>query len=221
MKYLKLFEDMSRFNLDEFKLLNTFQKRKDYCDRTLIKVNSGSSRIVYNMGNNKCLKLAKNKRGYIQNDNENEDWLQKSYGDILSQLFETFYVNDNCVWLISELATKTNEERFEERIGISFELYVHYISERYYSNRPELDRGRNLERLHRKFLNMDDIRDNEEKYYFPERVSQLIADADVAVGDLSRIASYGEVIRDGESMIVIVDYGADDEYMQTFHRKIR
>ena len=218
MKYLKLFEDINKFNLEEFKLLNTFQKRKDYCDRTLIKVNSGSSRIVYNMGN-KCLKLAKNKRGYIQNDNENEDWLQKSYGDILSQLFETFYVNDNCVWLISELATKTTEVKFKEIIGLDFSLYVHYISERYYSNRPELDRNRNLEKFHKRYLDMDDINNNEEKYYFPERVSQLIADADVAVGDLSRIASYGEVVRNGEKFIVIVDYGADDEYMQQFHRK--
>ena len=212
MKYLKKFNENFNFNIDHFKTLNTFQKRKNYCDENLVRINSGSSRIVYKLKDNVCLKLAKNKRGYIQNDNENEDWLQKCYGDILSKLYEADS-GDNCVWLISELAKKTTEKRFEELIGISFELYVHYISHVYYSNRPHLDRTRNLERMHKSFLDKEDIK-NEEKYYFAERVHGLIQDADIAVGDLARIASYGEVIRDGESMIVIVDYGADDTYMK-------
>lgn len=219
MRYIKLFEDISRFNLEEFKLLKTFLKRKEYCDRTLLKINSGSSRIVYKLEENKCLKLAKNRRGYIQNDNENEDWLQRSYGDILSELYETFYVGDDCVWLISELATKTTEQRFEEMTGISFELHTHFISEHYYSNRPELDRNHQLQNFHRSFLDRKDIAENEEKYYFTERVNTLISDADVAVGDLCRIVSYGEVNRDGDISIVIVDYGADDEYMKKLNKK--
>ena len=60
----------TQFDMNLFKSLKTFKERIEYCEANLKKIGSGSSRIVYQVDNNKVLKLAKNKKGIAQNETE-------------------------------------------------------------------------------------------------------------------------------------------------------
>ena len=55
--------------------------------------------------------------------------------------------------------------------------------------------------LFRSIENQEILNDNE----FVHRIKQFIVDHDQNVGDLGRISSYGEVIRDGRPTVVITD----------------
>ena len=58
------------WNVEDFKKLNSFNKRIQYCEEKLTRISSGSSRIVYKIDESKVLKLGKNKKGIAQNEAE-------------------------------------------------------------------------------------------------------------------------------------------------------
>ena len=58
------------FNMDEFKGIRSFADRVKYCENRLKKLGAGTSRRVYQIDNEKCLKLAKNRKGIAQNIEE-------------------------------------------------------------------------------------------------------------------------------------------------------
>ena len=110
------------FDLGEFKNLNSFSKRIDYCEHRLQRISSGSSRIVYKIDEDKCLKLAKNKKGISQNENEIEHG-QSNY-EIFAKVFDS---DENGLWLEMELAKKCNPSDFKKIIGYDFNTVCEWI----------------------------------------------------------------------------------------------
>ena len=68
--YLKEMAYPTSFNMEEFKSIRSFADRVKYCEQRLKKLGAGSSRRVYQIDNEKCLKLAKNGKGIGQNIEE-------------------------------------------------------------------------------------------------------------------------------------------------------
>ena len=77
LKALKEMAYPSTFNIEEFMSLSSFAKRVEYCNKRLKFLGQGSSRRVYMIDNEKCLKLARNKKGIAQNEAENDGYLQQ------------------------------------------------------------------------------------------------------------------------------------------------
>ena len=76
-QYMKIIDEMAypvSFNMAEFKTLTTFAERIRYCQTRLQSISSGSARIVYKIGNEKVLKLAKSRKGIAQNEAEGGDY---------------------------------------------------------------------------------------------------------------------------------------------------
>ena len=98
-----------------------------------------------------------------------------------------------------------------------FDKYVSFISDRYYSNRGH----HNIAKNHKSNLSKEDL-DQINKAYeidpFVESVCGLIADNDLHIQALSNINKYGEVNREGDATIVIVDYGATDQYIDSIKK---
>lgn len=113
------------FNMDNFKTIKSFNDRIKYCQNTLKRIASGSSRIVYKIDDTKVLKLAKNRKGLAQNNVE-IDWGRiPSYEDILAH---TFDFDNNSMWVEMELARKVKLEDFDKLLGFSLEelsLFYH------------------------------------------------------------------------------------------------
>ena len=77
----------SNFDLDYFKKLNSFNKKIQYCKQMLEYVGGGSSRMVFKIDNDKCLKLAKNKKGLEQNYTES-DWSLQNYYSVTARIYD-------------------------------------------------------------------------------------------------------------------------------------
>ena len=119
------------FNMEEFKTLKSFNQRIKYCSARLPRIGAGSSRIVFQIDNEKCLKLAKNQRGIAQNEAEDDGYIQSL--DLAAEVYDT---HPEYLWIEMQLARKAKPSDFQRLTGFNFKIFcawVDYIK----SKRPD------------------------------------------------------------------------------------
>jgi hypothetical protein len=182
------------WDVEKFKTLHSFADRKKYCTENLIRISSGSGRIVYKIDDEKVLKLAWNEKGVQQNANE-AAWKDDGYYQpILARIFN-YHQKD--YWLEMELARRVKPSDFKKLLNFSVDELGMFLR-----NRVEQNNGRkNIFRID------DSVLEILNESQFAEHLLSYSLDADCGVGDFGHISSYGLVNRDGEDVIVVVDYG--------------
>lgn len=194
----------SSWNIEEFKKLNSFTKRVEYCNTHLKRLAAGSSRIVYMVDNEKVLKLAKNKKGLAQNEVEIEYGNYYDLSGIVAKVFES---DENNLWVEMELAKKVTPNIFKNVVGVSFDEYANAMKYNYFTNiKPNRYPTAKPE-------NMDEMWDNE----FVYEMLSFMSNYDIPVGDLGRLSTYGLVNRDGSDTIVMIDYGLTNDVYGTYY----
>jgi|TARA_R110000824_G_scaffold156963_8_gene330406 hypothetical protein len=197
----------SSFNMEEFKTLTSFNKRIKYCEDNLKRISSGSSRIVYAIDNEKVLKLAKNNKGLQQNEVEISYGQYSDLDDIVAKIFD--YENNN-LWVEMELARKVSVADFKRITEFDFKIYSMGIAN--YGN--EVNQQKNK----MKYPKLDsEITQSMWDDEFVKSIFSFIGSYDVPVGDLTRLNSYGIVKRDGEDIIVIIDYGLTHDIYDSYY----
>lgn len=176
------------FDLDHFKSLTTFKARVQYCNSTLQRLGSGSSRIAYLIDEVTVLKLAKNTKGIDQNEVEIDVSKHVDYG--VAKVLE---FDSRGLWVESQFAKKITPSRFQQLAGFSLRdlgLWLHnYIA---------VEKGR------RKLYKLsDEINNLITDHPISNTIEELIHSFNLGIGDLGRISSWGEI--DGK--LVIKDYG--------------
>jgi hypothetical protein len=199
------------WNKEEFEKIQSFAGKLKYAATHLPKIASGSGRAVFKIDDTKVLKIAKNKKGLAQNNVESEYLLQKY--DITARTFDRGddVKNIGPFWIEMELAKKVGKKRFEELTGITLsELHTHLLyntTRRKYNVAPP--------RTPEDASYLEKIQNND----FVIDLTGLMADYDFPdIGDMTRLSTYGEVIRDGAPKIVLVDFGLTNTVLDDFYR---
>ena len=203
----------SEFNIDEFKSIKTYSGRIEYANRKLRGVlGSGSSRAVFKIDDNMCLKVAINPKGISQN---NEEINNTNIGDsmnypVLAKIYD--YDQDGDTWLEMELAKRiSSPKRFKELTHMSFDEIPDFL----HMSRSENPRNGILTK------EMFDVYINDENSW-ARTLSDFVNDFDYPIpGDFDRLSSYGEVTRDGEQVCVIIDYGASKHVISLHYNNKR
>jgi mRNA-degrading endonuclease RelE of RelBE toxin-antitoxin system len=193
------------FSFEEFNNIKSYNGKLKYANERLKKLSSGSSRVVYQIDNEKVLKIAKNKKGLAQNESE-ADWSKEAY-DVTAKVFET---SDEYFWVEMELAKKLTPTRFKQLTGLSIpemQTAMRVLRERM---RPV----RNLAPL--KLTPEAEAKLYENEFYMD--IERFVADYDMETGDMGRLNSYGEVIRDGQPKIVLVDFGVTNQVWNDYYK---
>lgn len=218
----ELFENIHRineaalpqFNLQTIDSLKSFSKRLKYCQQMLGPTfGSGSSRVIFEIDDEKVLKLAKNQKGLAQNEFEEET---SRYGDMVVKVFEC---GKDHTWLVEENCIPAKEEDFKRLIGLPFETYCDLV--RYYYNRY-CRNGKEVQLYTLSFKEAGELVDqlyDQDEYGFVPQVFNLMGDYQLPFGDLTRISTYGMVKRDGTPQIVIIDSGLSEEILNTYYRR--
>jgi len=216
MKKLKnIFEELIdeeypvEFDIEEFKKLNSFNKRIKYCEAKLHRISSGSGRIVYRIDDEKVLKLAKNQKGVAQNEVEEG---YSHYHDIQDIVAKVFNVHPHSLWIEMELARKVTVANFKSITGYNWKDYViamEYESDRVKSNGDTTLHGISQELLQHMWDDQDGL---------AAAMFDFMPSYDVPVGDLTRSSSYGIVKRYGEDAIVMIDYGLTHDVYDGYYR---
>lgn len=194
----------SNFNMDEFKSLTNFSKRIKYCDEHLRKISSGSSRIVYLVDETKVLKLAKNAKGLAQCATEIQ-WGGDSYFDEI--LARTIEYHPDDLWVEMELAKKVKKSDFQRLEGINFDEFGKYLR-----NFEVTNKGR------KPFYDMTDAhKEILDENQFTQTICEFMLNTDSPAGDLMRLNSYGIVNRNGQDIIVIIDFGLTQDIYDEYY----
>lgn len=184
----------SNFDIDKFKSLTSYNARIKYCNENLMKLASGSARVVYKVNDTKVLKLAKNNKGLAQNKVEHDlanDYVSKS------AVADVYDNEENYLWIESEFCRKIKYKEFYEITGMKFKKYGEALHYQFVSN-TDYERP------------SEEIWDNEDY----NRFSELVGNYDLSVGDMSKISSYG-VDQTGD--VVLTDYGLTKDVFTTYY----
>lgn len=197
----------SSFNMDEFKQLNSFNKRIQYCNANLKRISSGSSRIVYMIDSEKVLKLAKNQKGLAQNEVEiqygNEGYLE----DIVAKVYD---YDENNLWLEMQLAKKLTKSFFKKITGFNFDDFAAAV---YNYGVDSGNAGRHAQKRNVDKEVVEEMWENE----FTYGIFDFIGNYGVPVGDLTRLNSYGVVSENGVERVVLIDYGLTHDVYKSFY----
>ena len=230
-QYKKLFEaQMEGFRLDA---LNTmpYAKKVRYCKEMLGNpIGNGSSRIVFQIDDEKCLKLAKNQKGVAQNEEEcsiTRDSYKEQTG-----LFPKVYQFDGdhiqlfgydgdeeprYQWIVCEYVLPAKAQDFKKVTGFDWKLVCNFIM--YQGSRYE----RGIARYDRSVINdnnIDEILEADENgSYFLNELENYLGSYQPPTGDYTRLANWGMVQRDGETHMVILDSGLSEEIYNNFYRR--
>lgn len=196
----------STFDMEHFKTLSKFAERVRYCDQHLKKISSGSARIVYLVDDKMVLKLAKNQKGIAQCETEIQ-WGGDSYFDEI--LARTIEYHPDGLWVEMELARKVKKSDFSVlEDGINFDEFGKYLKNFELGNN-----GRkpfyNMTDAHKEILNENQ---------FTQTICEFMLNTDSPAGDLMRLNSYGIVNRNGEDIIVIIDFGLTNDIYNEYYK---
>lgn len=196
----------SSFNMDAFKTLKTFKDRVAYCNANLKKLGSGSSRIVYQIDDQKVLKLAKNNKGIVQNETEIDRGTDSYFSHILAQVFDS---EDNGLWVEMERAIPINKHEFLRYTNFTPEEIKDYLRDFQSTNSGQKSYYRPSPELKNRL-------DNDE---FVQYLREFIAGTDALAGDLGQPTSYGLVKRNGQQELVLIDFGLTDTDYNKLYRE--
>ncbi len=196
------------WDFEKFKSLNTFRERIEYAQNNLKRLSSGSSRIVYQIDDEKVLKLAKNKKGLAQNEleiNTANDYIAQAEG-IFAPIYG--YDEENFQWVEMALARKFNRSAAKKFLGMEWGNYIDFLT----WTAEHYRRGGRPMQIHGQEFNdkMVDILDDYE-YDFINSLYNYMLNSQVIVGDLVKPSTYGIIKVDGEDYLHIVDYGFNDQ----------
>lgn len=196
----------SHFDMEHFKSLKTFAQRIQYCDANLKRIGGGSSRIVFKIDDQKVLKLAKNKKGIVQNDTEIDRGNDTYYSSILAQVFDS---DDDGLWVEMELATPINKYEFYRLTNFDLKDVGNYLI-----NFQSETNGRGTV-VHQQKPLVDRLVNDE----FVQLLRDFVAGTDALAGDLGVATSYGLVKRNGQQELVIIDFGLTDRAYEKLYRE--
>lgn len=197
MKYLKSFSQLfeNEINFRKISDFNTYIQIKKYVEQQLQKQGiktkcglfvdndgnwfpqEGSSRLVYFIGDNKVLKLAKNKKGIEQNKMESNLEIQKNYSDIIAHLYD---YDPNGKWIIQEKLEYIDESIFWKLTRINFGQICSWIESEFIFGNDILGK--------KKFCIM---------------LKNLIIDFDLDKQDIVNIKNWGEI----GGKVKLLDFG--------------
>lgn len=197
----------SNFDMEKFKSLRSFAQRVKYCEVNLKRISSGSSRIVYLIDDTKVLKLAKNKKGLAQNEIEAG---YSKYNDLSDVVAQTFDYDEHNLWVEMELAKPVRKSDFKRITGYSFEDYCAAVNN--YGNDVKYSKYNHTMPIDKDI--MASMWENE----FTYGIFNYIGDYGVPVGDLMRLSSYGVVKRNGNDVIVLIDFGLTSDVYNSYYK---
>jgi hypothetical protein len=172
--------------------LEDFDDRIKFAEKKWEKLGEGSSRTVFKINDFLIIKIAHNKKGIAQNENEMNPELQTCC------VTKTIVADAKCKWLVTHLTDSMTKEDFKKKMGFSFDMFSKALLYAF-NNEDDVKEPKNYDEI--------------KKHPFFKCVSRVVINGSLLVGDLEKVSSYG--IKNGE--IYLRDYGFTKEIFEDFY----
>jgi len=175
--------------------LENYNSRKEYAEKNLKHLSSGSSRIVYSTSKDTIIKLAKNDKGIAQNKAECNPKMKSKF------LNEVIGHAANYSWMETHYLDKITAKEFNEMTGLDFDDFGESI--RYglknVSGNTDKEKPANFDKVSESEIYKEMFRIGKEFKLMP--------------GDLARISSWGT--KDGRP--VLIDAGLTKDVFSEYY----
>lgn len=197
---------LETFSFEKLSEIPTFKGRYQYCLQQLgPTIGKGTSRAVFQIDDEKVLKLAMNNKGIGQNDAEIDSC------NVLSP--EYYKWDENMKWIVTEYVLPAKKEDFDVCIGMSFDDFCKFIQTAY-----AVCHDYRKYRMFRSYLFSEEELENMViKSPYLNEWYNYIGSTTLVVGDLLRIANYGLAIRDEKPEIVLLDPGFTEHVSKNYY----
>lgn len=175
--------------LKEIEGLEHYNARKEFAEKNLEHLSSGSSRIVYLSPEKTIIKMAKNDKGIAQNKAEcNPEMKSKFLNEVISHA-------KNYTWMQTHFLEKITEKEFEEMTGLDFDDFGESIRYglRDVSGNKDIEKPKNFDKV--------------EKSEIYKEMKKIGEQFKLMPGDLARISSWGT--KDGRPVLIDAGLTAD------------
>ena len=217
----KLFEArMDGFRIDYLRNCSSFNERVKYCKQMLgFPIGKGSSRIVFQMDDETCLKLAINEKGVAQNMEE----MSIANDNFISYVPKIYNGSDeeNGLWVITQYVLPAKVGDFKKILGISFKEIQEFAlnTDRRFNygggNYLITQADKVVRRIYDKYNNNDAVLE------LLGNIEDLKSNYDQFVNDLGRIQNWGLVRENGQTFLVMLDTGFSEEVYNQFYKPKR
>lgn len=181
--------------LKNLESLENYNSRKEYAEKNLKHLSSGSSRLVYETPDKTILKLAKNDKGIAQNKAESNPKMKSKF---LNEVLD--YAKDYS-WMETHYLDKITTKQFEKMTGLKFDDFGEAI--RYglknVSGNTDKEKPKNLDKV--------------EKCEIYKEMKKIGDQFKLMPGDLARISSWGT--KDGRP--ILIDAGLTKDVFAEFY----
>ena len=177
--------------------LESFNSRKEYAEKNLEHLSSGSSRVVYLTPKKTIIKLAKNEKGLAQNKAESNPKMKSKY------LNEILGHAKNYAWMETSYLEKITAKEFEEITGLKFDDFgdgIRYGLKKVSGN-SGLEKPENFEKV--------------EKSDIYKEMHRIGTEFKLMPGDLARISSWG--VKDKHP--VLIDAGLTADVFEKYYEE--
>lgn len=202
---------LDSFSLNQLSNLKTFKERQQYCVQNLGRpIGNGSSRQVYQIDDEKVLKLAKNNKGLAQNEYEGQPDYYKEDLSIFPKIFQTA---EDYTWIVSEFVLPAKDKDFKYCLGMSFNEWTMVVT--------ALKRmHRNTAKSYQKGVTKEKLWELCDNNRFVYDLNDFIGSYDsFSINDLYAIQNYGLAQRDGKAQLVILDSGLSDDIYNQYYKR--
>jgi len=195
------------FNIDDLKAQSSFAGKARYLrSHGLDKLGAGSSRAVFVADNDTVIKIAKNKKGLAQNQVESELSANVEPDAPIAIVKDS---DPDNIWIESERARKAKPTDFKSILGFPMETIMKVVRER-----SDYLKGNHRGNNPYWYLNDRELYGKIVETDFVSNIVDIIVSHNLSMGDITRISSWGVVNRNGSPLLVLVDYGLDDQVFQ-------
>ena len=182
-----------------------FNGIKEYCIQHLGQpVGQGSSRIVFQIDDNRVLKLALNNKGVAQNKAEAHCYQQSdSNNDLFPRIFD---MSPDGLWIDCEFVLPAEEQDFEECTDYDWQEVVELV-----------DGMSRYSYLHDESYikkQIDYLKDHDP---FIAELYQYVAVDNAPHGDVERLCNWGMTRRNGVTRMVVLDSGLTWKILEDFY----
>ena len=180
-------------------------------------IGKGSSRLVYQIDDETCLKLAWNEKGVAQNLEE----ISITRDGFISYIPKIYNGSDeeNGLWIITQYVLPAKEADFKEILGIPFKDVAKFA--RNTDDRFNYKRGSDFVRTADKTVQFlyEKYEDNDNVISLFNDISDLKANYNQLVTDLAETRNWGMVRENGNTFMVMLDTGFSEEVQNQFYRR--
>lgn len=195
------------FSLDVIKGMDDYRRICDYCYHQLGNIiGRGSSRYVFQIDDERCIKVARNNKGIGQN-NEERMWDKQDY-DFIPKIYE---FDPDGKWIVCEYVLPAERKDFEHCIGMNWKQFCDFVKTVYSCYAPN-----NAKCEHS--MDYDTMGELIDDYGFFYELYDYMTNRQIPYGDVAYILNWGLAKRNGGAYPVLLDHGMSDSVYLNYYK---